>query len=226
MHDAYGIAALILIHVSMIEESDAAFRQALAIDPSDAYLAMHLGLCRAAEGRWAEALEIADRAYRESPQTSWVHYHRAHGQIRTGDRAGAARTIEHAGRQFVREVLFYPVRAILAALEGQGSEAERQIALTEQNRRAFGHYHHAQYDVACALALLGERDRAFTWLAAAARNGFPCHALFECDPLLAPLRSDPRFAGQIAELKTECARYANLWRSLRGSSSNPLALHG
>ena len=223
MHDAYGIAALILVHVASVDEAEAAFRQALAIDPSDSYLAMHFGLCHFVQGRWAEALEVADRAYRDSPQTSWVHYQRAHGQIRTGDRAGAARTIELAGRQFLREVLFYPVRAILAALQGQASEAERQIGLTEQNRRAFGHYHHAQYDVACALALLGDRDRAFEWLTAASRNGFPCHALFESDPLLAPLRSDPRFGALITDLKSECGRYASLWRSLRGGSSDPVS---
>ncbi|MEO8431167.1 MAG: protein kinase [Acidobacteriota bacterium] len=223
MHDAHGIAALLLIHASIIEESDREFDLALSIDPNDTYLAMHRGLCRAAQGRWAECLEIAERAYREAPQRSWAHYQRAHAQIRTGDRAGAFRTLELAGRQFVREVLFYPVRAILAALEGQAAEAERQIGLTEQNRRAFGHYHHAQYDVACALSLLGDRDRALAWLTDASRNGFPSHALFESDPLLAPIRSDPRFGALMADLRSERDRYAALWKSLRSESSGASA---
>ncbi|MEP6770043.1 MAG: serine/threonine-protein kinase [Acidobacteriota bacterium] len=225
MSEAHAIAALILIHGSRIEESDAEFAQALAINPSDSFSEMHRGLCRGARGRWAEALEIAEAALRRTPNNTWVHYQRAHGQIRTGDRAGASRTLELAGRQFVREVLFYPVRAIVAAMDGQAAEARRQIAFTEQNRRAFGHYHHAQYDVACALALLGDNDGAMTWLAASARNGFPCHALFERDPLLETLRGDERFEALVA-LRSESEGYARLWKSLRSTTANPASFHG
>ncbi|MDQ2869699.1 MAG: protein kinase [Acidobacteriota bacterium] len=226
MSEAHAIAALILIHGSRIEESDAEFAQALAINPSDSFSEMHRGLCRAASGRWSDALEIAEAALRRTPHTTWVHYQRAHGQIRTGDRAGASRTLELAGRQFVREVLFYPVRAIVAAMDGQAAEARRQIAFTEQNRRAFGHYHHAQYDVACALALLGDNDGAMTWLTAAARNGFPCHALFESDPLLETLRGDERFEALMVALRSESEGYARLWKSLRSPTANPASFNG
>ncbi|HEY6052055.1 MAG TPA: protein kinase, partial [Thermoanaerobaculia bacterium] len=178
MSEAHAVAALILVHGSRVREADAEFAQALAINPMDRLAAMYRGLCRAAEGRWAEALEIAEIGMRHAPHVTWVHYYLAHGQIRTGDRTGAARTVDVASRQFVREVLFYPVRAILAALDGKSDEAHRQIGFTELNQRAFGHYHHAQYDVACALALLGDRDGAIAWLTAAAGNGYPCHSLF------------------------------------------------
>jgi eukaryotic-like serine/threonine-protein kinase len=223
MSEAHAVAALVLVHGSRVQESDAEFAQALAINPADRLSTMYRGLCRAAEGRWAEALEIAEDAMQRVPQVTWVHYYLAHGQIRAGDRRGAARTADVASRQFVREVLFYPVRAILAALEGNGAEAHRQIAFTEQNQRAFGHYHHAQYDVACALALLGDRDGAFAWLTASARNGYPCHSLFETDPLLAPLRSDPRFDALVSELRKTSDEHARLWRELRPESSGSLA---
>ena len=224
MSEAHAAAALILVHGSRVREADAEFAQALAINPADNQSAMYRGLCRAAEGNWAEALAIAETAFQRAPHVTWVNYYLAHGQIRSGDRAGAARTVDVASRQFVREVLFYPVRAILAALEGNGAEAHRQIAFTEQNQRAFGHYHHAQYDVACALALLGDRGGAITWLTGAAHNGYPCHSLFETDPLLAPLRSDPRFEELVAGLRKTSAEHARLWRSLRpesGASSPP-----
>jgi len=219
MNEAHAAAALVLVHGSRVREADAEFAHALAINPADYPSAMYRGLCRAAEGRWAEALAIAETAFQRTPQITWVHYYLAHGQIRAGDRAGAARTVDVASRQFVREVLFYPVRAILAALEGKGSEAHRQIAFTEQNQRAFGHYHHAQYDVACALSLLGDRDGAMTWLTASAHNGYPCHSLFETDPLLAPLRPDPRFGELVTELREKSEEHARLWRSLRPESS-------
>jgi TolB-like protein len=218
--EAHAIAALVLVHGSLVRESEAEFAQALAINPVDSLTSMYRGLCRAADGHWEEALEIAEGAYRRAPQVTWVHYYLAHSQIRTGDRAGAARTIDIASRQFVREVLFYPVRAILAALDGKAAEAHRQIAFTEMNHRAFGHYHHAQYDVACALSLLGDRDGAMTWLAAAAHNGYPCHSLFETDALLAPVRNDPRFDVLVAELREKSSALALLWRTLRPESAS------
>jgi eukaryotic-like serine/threonine-protein kinase len=226
MGEAHALAGLILVHGSRVRESDAEFGQALAINPTDSQSSMYRGLCRAADGNWVDALAIAETAFQRAPHVTWVNYYLAHGQIRAGDRAGAARTVDVASRQFVREVLFYPVRAILAALEGKGAEAHRQIAFTEQNQRAFGHYHHAQYDVACALALLGDRDGAITWLTASAHNGYPCHSLFETDPLLAPLRHDPRFDELVAGLREKSAEHARLWRSLRPESAGLLLSPG
>jgi hypothetical protein len=80
------------------------------------------------------------------------------------------------------------MRATLAALAGDGDAASRAIRATEASRRAFGHYHHAQYDVACVLARTGDLESALDWLRAAATNGYPCAFFFELDPLLAPLR--------------------------------------
>jgi serine/threonine protein kinase/tetratricopeptide (TPR) repeat protein len=225
LNDAHGMLGLILIHVSLTEDSEAEFRQAMAIDPTDEFASLHLGLCRGIEGRWPEALEIARAGAARVPQAPWAHYQLAHGQIRTGDLDGARQTLGSSSPRFADEVLFHPVRAIVSALEGDRGTAEREIALTKQNRRAFGHYHHAQYDVACGWALLGEIDRAFTWLRDAAENGLPCYRLFETDPLLASVRTDPRFGPLVAALREECDRYARLWRGLR-PESEPVTMRG
>jgi hypothetical protein len=98
-------------------------------------------------------------------------------------------------------VLQYPLRGLIAAVRGDDEEAERQIELTVQHRKAFGHYHHAQYDVACIYARLGRPDEAMRWLTDAARNGFPCHGFFARDRLLLPLRGRPNFADLLVELQ-------------------------
>ena len=59
---------------------------------------------------------------------------------------------------------------------------------------SFGHYHHAQYDIACIYALLGEKAAALDFLTEAAGNGFPCYSFFESDPFLESLRRESRFA--------------------------------
>jgi len=67
----------------------------------------------------------------------------------------------------------------------------------------------------------GDRDGAMAWLTDAAHNGFPSPGFFGNDPLLATLRSDPRYVSLVSDLNVECAGYRELWRSLRARSSDP-----
>ncbi len=223
LNEAHHWLGILFFHVALFEESHEAFRQALAINPADLIARVHAATCRLYQGQWAEARVLCEEALDRQPDATWPHYQLAHALLRTGDRASAARAIELASNRFAAEILFHPLRAIVAALDGDRDEAVRQIALTTQNAQAFGHYHHAQYDVACAHALLGDRDQAIAWLADAAGNGFPCHTFFELDPLLAQLRLDPRFVDLVARLTTECDGYGALWRRLNASGSGASA---
>ena len=107
--------------------------------------------------------------------------------------------------------------------ERDARRARREMELAIQNRKAFRHYHHAQYDFACIHALLGERDEAIRWLADAAHNGFPCHRFFEIDPLLESIRGEPRFRILMDELRAECDGYRALYLDLRKSSSGDVS---
>ena len=148
----------------------------------------------------------------------WTCYQLALGEIQTGALDAAERTVSQAARMYPGDVLCYPLRGIIAARRGDAEEADRQIALTVRNQRAYGHYHHAQYDVACIHALLGRTDKAIEWLDAAAHSGFPCGAFFERDPLLASLRSEPAFERLMGDLADECGTYAALYRTLRDTA--------
>ena len=217
LNEAHHWMASVLLHVGMFKEAEVEFGRALAINPLDLIALVHTGLLRLCEGRFREAVEVS-RNYAERAGTwTWTLYQLAHGLIRLGEREEAARSIAAAERRSEREVLFFPIRAILAAQAGDRAEAHRQVDLTIQNRRAFGHYHHAQYDVACVHAILGDRDSALDWLAQAAGNGFPCHAFFEKDPLLQSMHSEIRFRELIDRLRAESDGYRALWRSLSSS---------
>lgn len=98
---------------------------------------------------------------------------------------------------------------------GPAGRAERQVEMIVENRRAFGHYHHGQHDVARIYALLGEVDLALEWLGETARNSFPCYGFFRVDPLLASLRGDDRFQSLMDELEVECNGYRELYDALR-----------
>jgi adenylate cyclase len=212
LNEAHHWLASVLLHVGMLDEAATEYERALAINPEDWIALVHLGLVRLYEGRWQETVEVSKQLAARADQ-GWTQYQLVHGLIRLGEREEASVSLERASRRFEREELFYPLRAILAALSGDRPEARRQVELTIQNRRAFGHYHHAQYDIACVHALLGDPDGALDWLGQAAGNGFPCHVFFERDPLLESIRSENRFRELIERLRTECEGYRALWRS-------------
>ena len=108
------------------------------------------------------------------------------------------------------EILVHPLRALLAARQGDGRTAQEEIRRTVAHRREFGHYHHAQYEIGCALALLGERESAVDWVVEAASFGYPCGSFFARDPLLEPLREMPRFQQLLGELEDQTRGFAAL----------------
>ena len=58
----------------------------------------------------------------------------------------------------------------------------------------------AAYQYAQVYAVLGDHDQAFRWLSVARRVRDPGFTYITFDPLLDPLRKDPRFAGLLREL--------------------------
>jgi TolB-like protein len=217
LNEAHASLGVILLHVSMVAEGMASLERAIAINPQDQWAFMHLAYCWCLLGEWRRGWEIAVEALRRAP-SAWAAYQVAMADLHLGRLFEARKTIERASRQFPGEVLFFPLGAVVAALDGNLLDVHRQIGLTVQNRRNFGHYHHAQYDVACALALIGDRDQSLMWLEDAATNGFPCHAFFELDPWLREIRNEPRFRSLMQALRSECDGYRALYASLMRDS--------
>jgi TolB-like protein len=101
-------------------------------------------------------------------------------------------------------------RAVLLARLGRRAEADSAI----QRAIAGGggaspasHFHHAEFNIASANALMGRTDEALQWLERLANDGMPAYSLFANDPTLASLRRDPRF---VRFLATERERHDRL----------------
>jgi hypothetical protein len=73
------------------------------------------------------------------------------------------------------------------------SEALRKIRRSIEIGDGYGHFHHATYNIAAAYAIMQEPDEAIKWLEFTVNDGFPCYPMFEGDPFLENLHSDPRF---------------------------------
>ncbi len=200
LNEAHHALAQVLNHLGLMEEAVAAFDRALAIDPEDEYARLHRALSRYLQGRFDEALTATERHLAQNP-TPWGLYQAAMCQLHLERPDDAAATAERLARQFTGNVLLFSLRGLLAAREGKTAKAREQIDLVVRNRKLFGHYHHAQYDVACIETLLGEHDAALDWLVEAARNGFPCVPFIEADPWLEPIRSQLRYRRLLDELE-------------------------
>lgn len=185
--DAHHLAGRVLSHVGLIDDALRAFQAALRCNPGNEMSSTMVGYCRYLQGHWREALDLAQEVQGKWP---WAAYHVGLCQLQLGDLDAVARTIEAGRRAFPQDGLFDPLSGLVAAREGRSEDAHAFIEATIHNERAFGHYHHAQYDIACIYAALGDSAQALTWLAAAAHNGFPCGSFFARDPMLATLRGD------------------------------------
>ncbi len=220
LSEAHDRLAVLLDHVSMIEESLKECDTAIAINPADGLALVQTGLSHYHLGHYERALAISEQASAHNP-AAWIFHQIAHCLVRLGKLSEAAATVDRTLRQFPNDVLFYPIRGIIAAAEGDAARARQEIQRTIQNRKAFIHYHHAQHDVACIHTLLGETEEALRWLSDAAHNGFPCYRFFEIDPLLDSIRAEPGFRSLMAELRVECDGYRALYLDLRNPSSAP-----
>jgi hypothetical protein len=204
----------VLYHVGLIELGMRHFEQALAMAPEHGLASYQLGFCHYHLGRYQEALEITEAQARHAPSV-WILYQVASCQLRLGRLADAEQTAKRIAQEYPGDVLTHPLRGLLAARRGDAAEAREQGRLTTANRTAFGHYHHAQYDLACIDTMLGEPAAAVRELHAAAENGYPCATLFESDPLLAPLHGDASFEALLERLRRERVRYHDLYVELQ-----------
>ena len=99
---------------------------------------------------------------------------------------------------------------MLAASNKQERSAEEKIQLAVQKGKGFGHFHHTEYFIGVAYALMNKPDQSIKWLEQAVDEGFPCYPLFERDANLNSIRQDGRFIALLAKLKQQWESYKTL----------------
>ena len=93
--------------------------------------------------------------------------------------------------------------AILYAARGDSQEAERSIARSVSLGHDASHFHHAQFNIACAYAILRNNPQAVAWLQKTTENGLPCYPLFSNDPNLRGLKDDKSYIALLETLRRQ-----------------------
>jgi tetratricopeptide (TPR) repeat protein len=194
----YLYLAAAYFHIGLLDEASAAVSAALRLSPGNRIEPLEiLGAVSLFGGRAAEAVRHLSQASDLSDSRivryllGWaLHYQGDHTQAEAlletmiddeGPVAGNARA----------------TLAALRAARGAGREAR---ALAESVASEPDLLHHAAYGLGSAYAQLRDPDTAVRWLSRAATSGFACYPWYARDPLLDPVRTDPRFVAFMRDL--------------------------
>ena len=191
----------LLIAMGRTDEAITQGRIAVELDPASVSISRSLGWLLFVAQRTGEAIEQLQRALAMNPvseETQWVlglafiqagRYQEAEIALREAE-AGTRGANHHA----------YAALGHLAVLQGRRTEAERALAtLTELARTRYV----SPVDLARLHIVLGDVDGTFHWLeqAYAERRGWMTY--LNVEPLLEPIRGDPRFRELVRRMKLD-----------------------
>ena len=198
--DAHLELGKIYLHIGLLDKAIASNQQVLRLDPGNPTAVGRMGLAYIYMRECQTALKISA----------------GNVQFRTM----RAEALACLGRHDEALALSSPtdpaeptaggIAAAVLASKGDAKAARAMIERSETkagNVAGLSHFHHAQYYIGVAYALLGETRQAVAWLKKASLEGLPCYPLFERDPNLDSLRQDPEFVALMQELKTQWDRF-------------------
>jgi hypothetical protein len=101
--------------------------------------------------------------------------------------------IDDLGRSSRPSADLHAARAVMFARLDRRSDAEAEIRIAIATGQTTSHFHHAEFMIGSAYALMGDAKSALHWLERMANDGMPNYALLANDPSLAKVRSTPAF---------------------------------
>jgi TolB-like protein/cytochrome c-type biogenesis protein CcmH/NrfG len=170
----------------------AAARRAVVLDPLDRRSHSMLGRALYAARRYGEAAAAQAEAIRVNPDYTVAYAERGLAFYGLGDLEGARASCETKRNDWVSQLCL----AVVYDKLGRHADAEAELAKV---RAAQGDA--SAYPYATIYAQWGDRLKALEWLEAAMRVRDPDLSALKTDPLLDPLREEPRFQAIERELK-------------------------
>jgi serine/threonine-protein kinase len=210
LHLPHAYLARAFYHVGLLERADEEARAALAIEPDSSDALRHLGISHLLSGRFKEAVRPLEEVQRLSGK-ALSDYYLALAYYYSGDTARGEAVLDELTRA-TSASSSQRARAMLAAFLAARGERGRAAELVAQVEAGKFMDHHVAAGLANANAQLGSSVEALRWLRNAADTGFPCHAWYARDPLLAPVREDPSFQAWLEELRLRVVEAARTYR--------------
>lgn len=191
--------AYLLIATGRLGQAEAELRSALAYSPSSALILADLAHLEYYRGDFARAHEHLDRAATAyPPEFERIYVLRALLLCAAGDHSGALRLLEPmAAAQREEDPLLSAILGYALARAGRREEAEAEAAWLAELRR--DRFVPPEYFALIHIAL-GDTERAIDQLEAAASSRSNLVLYFGVEPMLGPLRGNPRFERLVASV--------------------------
>jgi len=199
---AYNRLGTILAHIGLLDHAREMYERSRAFHPkkviSHSIVQVYM---------WNQEYELATeelQAWRvESPSNKYALYFGPQPHMMTGNWKVAKALLGEALQLLPEEPLIISLQGVLHALTGRIEQALDCMTKACSSPKSFGHGHHTYYQIACILALAGQRDTAFEWLERSVSSGFACWPFFLKDRCLQSLRALPEFELLVSSLQTE-----------------------
>src|SRR5262249_29396487 len=204
---AHLYLGIVYFQMGLLDEAVSEFNAVLALDPYFAPARYHIAKVHIYEQRYDEALQDYERGADFPARMLWD---KALILFYKGEKPAAHEIVSELRQKLPDDENVTSTYAILLAAEGKNEEAEEQIRLTIEIGERRHNIKFAEYNIASAYALMDDRSQALQWLVRTVQHRFPCYPLFERDPNLNNLRSDPDFKTWLSEVKS-------LWERRRAS---------
>ena len=189
--------SLNLMAMGRLGEARAAVQRALELDPLLLISVVNLGRVDYYAGRYDQAIEQYRRAIELDANFARAHLRLGMAYVQRGRHAEALAEYEKA-REIAGETAQVDAH-IAHALAVSGKKSEARAALAHLQERARQQYV-PPYDIALIHVGLGETAQAFAWLEKGYEDRSTEMIYFKVEPLLAPLRSDPRYQGLLRRM--------------------------
>lgn len=198
----------VYVHVGLIDKSIAANQEALRLDPRATAATQRLIAAWIDGGRTRELIDALGR----DPQ--WPARARATAFLYLGRTKDAIDTIIPRGASMaaLRKIEMNEIALLAHAYAREKRAADAQTALRlaiplAANATGLSDTHHAQFEIACAYALLGNPDKAVEWVTKAANEGYPSYPRISTEPDLQSLSAHPGFIKLLERLRQDYERW-------------------
>jgi tetratricopeptide (TPR) repeat protein len=179
-----SVCGLYAVFMGRTDAGIAATRQATVLDPLNPHVRTHLVWSLLNAHRYEEAVAAGTALVAFDPENSYAYAMRGRASYALGDFQGALSSCavnpDSAANQ--------PCLAVTYQKLGRQADAEAILAMLQHALRELG-----AYDYATIYAQWGNKPKALEWLETALRLRDSGLAQLKTDPLLDPLRNEPRF---------------------------------
>jgi tetratricopeptide (TPR) repeat protein len=194
-HHWYGFGPLLAL--GRFEDAIAEGKRAIELDPLSPIINAALGQTLSIARRYDEAIAQLRKTLEIDPTFYYAHYSLGIALQLKGDMPGAI--TEYAKAQQLSDDL--RVQVLLANIKALSGEKEAAVQMLAELEEISRHRYVRSYWRALLYLSLGKRDEAIRWL----EKGVADHegleiAWIKVDPLLDPLRGDPRFEALVQKV--------------------------